>query len=81
MKAQVINWDAEKQTVTAAKDTVTIIVKIGSQQATINGAGKTLDVLAQIIKNRTMVPVRFISESLGAEVNWDANTQTVTINQ
>lgn len=76
-----VNWDAEKQTVTATKGGITIMVQIGSQQATVNGAGKTLDVPAQIIKNRTMVPVRFISESLGAEVNWDAKSRTVTINQ
>ena len=76
-----VNWDAEKQTVTATKGAVTIIVEIGSKQATVNGAVKTLDVPALIIKNRTMVPVRFISESLGAEVNWDGKSQTVKINQ
>jgi hypothetical protein len=74
-----VSWDAVAQTVTATKDTTTIIVKIGNTQATVNGETKNLDVPAQIINDRTMVPVRFISESLGAKVDWDENSQTVTI--
>lgn len=38
-----------------------------------------LDVPAQIVNDRTLVPVRAISESLGAEVNWNNNTRTVEI--
>jgi hypothetical protein len=76
-----VNWDGDTQTITATKDTTKIIVKIGNTQATVNGETKTLDVPAQIINNRTMVPVRFISESLGAKVYWAENSQTVTINE
>jgi hypothetical protein len=76
-----VNWDDVKQTVTATKGSTTIIVKIGSTQATVNGETKNLDVPAQSINDRTMVPVRFISESLGARVNWAENSQTVTINE
>ncbi|HHX95732.1 MAG TPA: leucine-rich repeat protein, partial [Clostridia bacterium] len=76
-----VNWDGEKQTITAVKDTATVTVKIGSKQAIINGEEKSLDVPAQIINNRTMVPVRFISESLGAKVDWNDNLQRVIISQ
>lgn len=76
-----INWDEKTQTVTATKDITTITVIIGSQQATVNGQVKPLDVPAQIINGRTLVPVRFISESLGASVIWDETIQTVTIIQ
>ena len=39
----------------------------------------TLDVPAQVVNGRTLVPVRFISESLGAQVGWEEDTQTVII--
>ena len=39
----------------------------------------TLDVPAQIVENRTMVPLRLISEALGYKVTWDAITQTVLV--
>lgn len=74
-----VNWDEATQQVTATKGDIIIIVKIGSTQATVSGETKTLDVPAQILNNRTLVPVRFISESLGAKVDWDEASQTVLI--
>ena len=44
-----------------------------------NGKVVTLDVPAQIINSRTMVPARAVSEALGCNVNWDGGTKTVTI--
>jgi len=40
-----------------------------------------LDVPATIIDGRTLVPLRFVSEALGAQVDWDGETRTVTITQ
>mgnify|MGYP001049093882 CR=1 FL=1 len=45
----------------------------------VNGKEIKPDVPAQIIGNRTMVPVRWIAEALGAEVEWDAENRTVII--
>ncbi len=56
----------------------TIILKIGSNILTADGVDTTLDVPAQIIGERTMVPLRAIFEALGASVDWDGATQTVT---
>ncbi|MBE7046092.1 MAG: copper amine oxidase N-terminal domain-containing protein [Ruminococcaceae bacterium] len=39
-----------------------------------------LDVPAQIIDGRTLVPVRAISEAFGADVKWEEETKTVYIN-
>jgi len=80
MGAQVF-WDEVDRTVTIKNETTTIQVKIDSTQAYVNGAEKILDVPAQIINSRTLVPVRFISESLGATVGWSDTTRTVTITQ
>jgi len=64
---------------------VDITLRIGSATATVNGAQKKIDPnnssIAPYINadNRTMVPVRFIAESMGADVSWDAATQRITI--
>lgn len=44
----------------------------------IDGQAVAFDVSPQIINNRTMVPMRKIFETLGATVEWDQNTKTVT---
>ncbi len=54
-------------------------LQIGSTQATVNGQNRTLDVPAQAIFGRTFVPLRFVGEALGAGVNFNTATQTVTI--
>ena len=51
----------------------------GKKQATVNGKTVTLDVAPQLLNDRTMVPLRFVVESLGAIVEWEDVTQTVTI--
>jgi len=58
---------------------VLVNMQIGNKTAYVNGVPVSLDVPPQIINGRTMVPIRFVSENLGAEVNWDSNTKTVTI--
>lgn len=47
--------------------------------AYVNGSYMSLEVSQKIIKGRTYVPLRLLSEGLGAEVSWDQNTRTVTI--
>lgn len=56
-----------------------ISLKIGSTAATVNGQNYTSDVAPFLVGARTMVPLRFISEALGAAVNYDSNNQTVSI--
>ena len=74
-----IDWNGDTQTVTATKDGVTVTITIGSNQLFVNDEAKTLDVPAQILNSRTMVPVRAASEAFGCGVGWDATTSTVTI--
>ncbi|MGE7129662.1 stalk domain-containing protein, partial [Lysinibacillus xylanilyticus] len=75
-----VDWDRKKQTVTATKGGTTVVLKIKSKLATINNKTVTLDVPAQIFSGRTMVPVRFVSEALGQDVDWNSSGQIVTIN-
>jgi len=54
-------------------------LSIGSSQAALNNEAIDLDVPPQIIEGRTLVPVRFISESFGCVVGWEASTGKITI--
>ena len=56
-----------------------IILQIGVPYASVNNKKVTLDSAPVIIKGHTMVPIRFITEALGASVSWDAHTRSVTI--
>ncbi|MDK2960711.1 MAG: N-acetylmuramoyl-L-alanine amidase [Bacillota bacterium] len=74
-----VGWNASTRTVTVQAPGQEIKLVIGSSTATVNGKSVKLDAPAEIIKNRTFVPLRFIGEALGAEVHWDQNSRTVTI--
>jgi len=56
-------------------------MQIGNSVFSVNGEQKTLDVPPQLVGGRTLVPVRAIAESFGAEVGWDQDTSTVTITE
>lgn len=74
-----VEWDNNTRTATGYRDGVVVSIQIGSTTAYVNGEARMLDVPAQIINDRTMVPARFISEAMGCEVSWYQDTQTVGI--
>jgi len=74
-----VNWNQLKQEVSIKNDTISISLIIGENKAIVNKKPVFFDTSAIVINNRTLVPVRFISETLGATVNWDPNTWTVSI--
>ena len=74
-----VTWDDATKTATGIKDGKEIKISIDSTIAFVGGKLVSLDVPAQIVGSRTMVPVRFISESLGCKVDWDGATKTVII--
>jgi Copper amine oxidase N-terminal domain len=67
-------------TINATKGPTTVSLHIGSTQGVVNGQPQLLDVAPFIVGATTYVPLRFIAQSLGAQVGYDANTQTVAIN-
>lgn len=75
----VVDWDSAAQEVEIRIDELVINLKIGSTTAMVNGEDRTLLTAPYIKNGRTMVPVRFISENMGADVSWTQETQTVNI--
>lgn len=74
-----VKWHAENQTITASKGSTTMSLVLNNNKAMINGKSITLPVAPRLIHGNTMVPLRFVSESLGAEVEWDGQNKTVFI--
>ncbi|MFY0543547.1 copper amine oxidase N-terminal domain-containing protein [Brevibacillus sp. H7] len=74
-----VDWNTQTRTVTIVKGANSVKLVVSQKIAKRNGETITLDVPAQIINQRTMVPVRFIAEALNYDVNWEAATQTVLI--
>ncbi|HEX8550084.1 MAG TPA: copper amine oxidase N-terminal domain-containing protein [Abditibacteriaceae bacterium] len=74
-----VDYDANTQTVFATSGATQMQLRIGSTQANVNGQTRFLDVPAQTRFGRTLVPLRFVSESLGATVSWNEAQRTVYI--
>ncbi len=74
-----VDFDPQTQHIVAVRGPQTVELTIGSRQARVNSSAALLDVPAFTIGGRTMVPLRFISESLGANVQWVEARQTILI--
>ena len=76
-----VEWNAEDRVVCINKGDNNIQLTIGSNIAIVNNESIKLDTEAIIHEDRTYVPLRFVSEQLGAEVDWDGSTRTVIIKE
>lgn len=85
-----VKWDDDTQTVSARKNSKTITLTVNSDEMQIDKGSTdeegnavvekiTLDVPAQIVLDRTLVPARAISEAFGLNVDWDNDAQKVII--
>jgi hypothetical protein len=72
-------WASGSQMVRAQRGATSVALRIGSTQASVNRQPQVLDGPAVLVGDRTMVPLRFVSQALGADVRWDAATSTVRI--
>ena len=80
-----VEWIEADQMILASYDSKLLSMVIGKQEFVLTNAATgekavvQLDVPAQIVNDRTLVPLRAIAESLSAEVNWNEADQTVSI--
>ncbi len=74
-----VEWNGDTQTVTSKKGSTSVSLSIDSNAMYKNGKAVTLDVPAQLINDRTLVPARAVAEAFGCDVDWDSDTKTVTI--
>lgn len=74
-----VDWNEKDNT--AVIDDGKIVLYIGTNKAKINGKSVTLDVASTVVRDRTMVPLRVIAETLDCSVDWIGETKTILINQ
>lgn len=74
-----VRWEAETQSVTGAKEGISIRMQIDNPTVHINHQPTELRVAPQLINSVTMVPIRIVSETLHLEVDWDGKTNTVIL--
>ncbi|AEF95032.1 copper amine oxidase-like domain-containing protein [Desulfotomaculum nigrificans CO-1-SRB] len=71
-----VDWDGKAATV--KRKGKNIVMNIGSTHPTVDGKSVTIDAAAQLVNERTMVPLRFVSEALGAKVEWQPGRVDIT---
>ncbi|MEG0836111.1 MAG: stalk domain-containing protein, partial [Christensenellaceae bacterium] len=76
-----VEWDATKNTAIGVKGTGRIEMPIGGTVAMVNGIPHKLDVPATVVSERTLVPLRFVSEALGYNVVWVGNSNLILVSE
>ena len=74
-----VEWNGKTQTATATLGDKKITFSIDNVNARINNKSAQMDVPARLINDKTMVPLRFLSENVGYKVDWDADSRTAII--
>ncbi|WP_432666499.1 copper amine oxidase N-terminal domain-containing protein [Wukongibacter baidiensis] len=74
-----VEWNGEERLVSIIKGETKIMIAIGSNIAYINDVNTEIDVPAEIMNDRTVVPLRFVIENMGLNVKWDSENQTIEI--
>ncbi|WP_179136094.1 stalk domain-containing protein [Paenibacillus sp. 32352] len=72
-------WNSNDQSVTANRGAASVWLQINNSSARINNQSQTLELAPRMINGNTMVPLRFVSEALGCNVQWDDSKKTITI--
>jgi len=73
-------WDRATQTATLTRDDFVVVLTIGSATFTTNGREHSLDVPAQLIGGRVLLPLRAVLQSVGYDdMDWERATRTVVI--
>lgn len=74
-----VDWNGSEKSVTSKKDDTSVYMQIGNNKITVNGNTAELDVPAQIVNDRTMVPVRAVAEAFDCKVSWNGYQKYVII--
>jgi len=74
-----VSWEGNEQKVTVELGSDRIELWINRKSALVNGSQKELDVPAQLINSKTMLPLRFVTENLGCTVHWNGAERIIII--
>lgn len=74
-----VDWNENDQTINVSKNDTHVSLQMDQTKATINGNSYDLDVPPTLVDGRTLVPIRFVSEGLGAIVSWNESSKIAFI--
>jgi thiol-disulfide isomerase/thioredoxin len=74
-----VSWDSESKTIICKKNYTSIKLVVGQKSACVGDVCSLLDTAPIIVNSRTLVPLRFISETFGFNVSWDEKTRSIFI--
>lgn len=74
-----VDWHSDSRQVQIFHENTTVVIKINSTTALVNGEEKEMDIPAKIINDKTMIPLRFVSQAIDKDVAWDGNTRTASV--
>jgi hypothetical protein len=74
-----VDWDEDNQMVTVSTEDTAVECSINSSVAYVDGEPAAIDAPPLLILGSTLVPLRFIAESLGLAVDWNEGAQTIQI--
>lgn len=76
----IVTWNPIDKTITVTKGDKEVVIQIDKGTALVDGKEVKLDVPAKVYKNRTLVPLRFLAESLNAKVDYYSEGAMIVIN-
>jgi hypothetical protein len=74
-----VRWNSLTREIAAQHGSASINLQIGNRDAMVNGTRVRLDQSPVLTRNRTLVPLRFVAEGLGADVHWNNALQLASI--
>ncbi len=74
-----VDWQQATETVIITGNGTQLMMSRGDRSALVNGSPVALDSAVQTRNGRVMVPLRFIGETLGLQVDWNASTRWITL--
>lgn len=74
-----VTWDGETQAVTITKDETVVVITLNDTTVYVDGVETQLDIPAELSCGRTYVPLRFLAEAFGLDVDWDSDDSIIDI--
>lgn len=77
----VVNWLPDTSEIEVLYEDSILLMQINNIKASVNGEVSDMDIPPKLINGKTMIPVRFVSETMGFEVIWEDSTRSIHINR
>lgn len=74
-----VDWNGTEQKVSIEANEHTIYMWLGNKQITVDNKQKNIDMAPITINDRTMLPIRFVAENIGYQIEWIASSQQIVI--